>query len=59
VQERQAQQWRSSLQTYAFPVLGALLVRHVELPHILTVMGGVLRHGGAGGGGVVPLRRAG
>jgi integrase len=35
---KHAQQWRSTLQTYAFPVLGALLVRHVELPHILAVL---------------------
>lgn len=35
---KHAQQWRSTLDTYAMPVLGALLARHIELRHILAVL---------------------
>ena len=36
--EKHAKQWRGTLQTYAFPVLGALPVRSVELRHILATL---------------------
>ncbi len=35
---KHAQQWRNTLATYAFPVIGKLLVRDVELPHIRSVL---------------------
>ncbi len=31
-------QWRSTVETHAFPVLGNMLVRDIELPHILAVL---------------------
>jgi integrase len=35
---KHGQQWRNTLATYAFPVLGRLLVRDVEMPHVLKVL---------------------
>lgn len=35
---KSASQWRSSLETYAYPVLGKLLVRDVGLPQVLAVL---------------------
>jgi integrase len=35
---KHAAQWRSTLDTYAMPVLGALLARQIELRHILAVL---------------------
>lgn len=35
---KHAQQWTNTLQTYASPVLGELLVRDVELSHVLAVL---------------------
>ena len=35
---KHAQQWGNSLRQHAFPVLGALLVRDVALPHVLKVL---------------------
>lgn len=35
---RHAQQWRNSLATHAYPVLGQVLVRDIELPQILAVL---------------------
>lgn len=35
---KHAQQWENTLATYAGPVIGAMLVRHVETPHILAVL---------------------
>lgn len=35
---KHAQQWTNTLQTYASPVLGSLLVRDVELSHVLAVL---------------------
>ncbi len=35
---KHAQQWRNTLQTYAYPVIGALLVRDVELAHVLAIL---------------------
>jgi integrase len=32
------QQWRSSLEAYAFPILGKLPIDAIELPHILNVL---------------------
>lgn len=32
------QQWENTLATYAGPVIGAMLVRHVETPHVLAVL---------------------
>jgi len=31
-------QWRTTFETYAYPVMGELLVRDVELPHVLRVL---------------------
>ena len=31
-------QWRSSLKTYAYPHMGGLLVRDVDLPHVLAAL---------------------
>ena len=31
-------QWSSTLETYAYPVLGDMLVRDIALPHVLTVL---------------------
>jgi integrase len=35
---KHGQQWRNTLATYAYPVLGRLLVRDVEMPHVLKVL---------------------
>ncbi len=35
---KHAQQWENTLRTYASPVLGALLVRDVELKHVMAVL---------------------
>ena len=35
---KHAQQWENTLATYAGPVIGAMLVRHVETPHVLAVL---------------------
>ena len=35
---KHAQQWRNTLEQYAFPSIGPLLVRDVELPHVLKVL---------------------
>jgi len=35
---KHAAQWRSTLETYAFPAFGQLLVRDVTLPHILAAL---------------------
>ena len=32
------QQWENTLAQYAYPVMGSLLVRDVELPHVLAVL---------------------
>jgi integrase len=32
------QQWSSSLETYAYPVIGKLLVRDVDQPHIMQIL---------------------
>ena len=32
------QQWRNTLKTYAYPVIGKLLVRDVEIAHVLKVL---------------------
>ena len=31
-------QWRATVETHAFPILGNMLVRDVELPHVLAVL---------------------
>jgi len=31
-------QWQSTLQTYAYPVIGGVLVRELELPHVLRIL---------------------
>ncbi len=35
---KHAQQWRNTIQTYASPTIGKLLVQDVALPHILTIL---------------------
>lgn len=35
---KNAQQWQSSLEMYAFPHIGSLMVDQIELPHILSVL---------------------
>jgi integrase len=35
---KHAQQWRNTLEAYAFPVIGSMLVRDVELPHVLRII---------------------
>lgn len=35
---KHGQQWRSTLETYAYPVMGGLLVRDVAMPHVLAVL---------------------
>lgn len=35
---KHAQQWRNSLEAHAYPHIGAVLVRDIELPHILSVL---------------------
>jgi integrase len=36
--EKHRQQWRNTLNTYASPVMGSLLVRDVAMPHVLKVL---------------------
>ena len=36
--DRSAKQWRGSLKNYAFPVMGSLLVRDVDVPHVLAAI---------------------
>lgn len=36
--EKHAQQWRNTLETYAYPVIGSVLVRDVTLPQVLAVL---------------------
>jgi integrase len=35
---KHVQQWQNTLATYAFPVIGRLLVRDIGLPHVLKVL---------------------
>ncbi len=35
---KHAQQWRNTLDTYAYPLIGDLLVRDIGLPHVLAVL---------------------
>jgi integrase len=35
---KHGQQWRNTLETYAYPIIGAMLVRDVELPQVLAVL---------------------
>lgn len=35
---KHAQQWRNTLETYAYPVIGSLMVKDVDLSHILTIL---------------------
>ena len=35
---KHAQQWRDTLDTYAYPLIGGLLVRDIGLPHVLAVL---------------------
>jgi integrase len=35
---KHAQQWRNTLETYAYPKIGALLTRDVDLAHVLSVL---------------------
>ena len=35
---KHAQQWENTLATYAGPVIGDMLVRHIETPHVLAVL---------------------
>ena len=35
---KHGQQWRNTLKTYAFPVMGAMLVRDVEQAHVLKII---------------------
>ena len=35
---KHAQQWRNTLEQYAYPVIGPLMVRDVELAHVLKVL---------------------
>ena len=36
--EKHAAQWTSTLETYAYPVMGSLLVRDVAVSHVLAVL---------------------
>lgn len=36
--EKSAQQWHNTLETYAYPVMGNLAVRDVELSHVMAVL---------------------
>jgi hypothetical protein len=40
--DKHAQQWTNTLETYAHPVLGGMLVRDIGLPHVLGSYLGVL-----------------
>lgn len=35
---KHAAQWRSTVEAYAYPVIGNLQVRHVALPHVLAIL---------------------
>ena len=35
---KHAQQWRNTLESYAYPVIGEVFVRDVQLPHILQIL---------------------
>lgn len=35
---KHGQQWRNTLDTYARPIIGAMLARDVELPHVLAIL---------------------
>lgn len=35
---KHAAQWKSTLETYAYPVIGSLLVRDIELTHVLAIL---------------------
>lgn len=35
---KHGQQWRNTLETYAYPVIGKVMVRDIGLPHILRVL---------------------
>ena len=35
---KHAQQWRNTLNTYAYPIVGSLLVRDVDLPHVMQIL---------------------
>lgn len=36
--DKHGQQWRNTLGTYAFPIVGDMLVRHIELSHVLKIL---------------------
>jgi integrase len=36
--EKHRQQWRSTLQNYAYPVIGKMIVRDIDTPHILKIL---------------------
>lgn len=35
---KHAAQWKNTLETYAYPVIGSLLVRDIELAHVLAIL---------------------
>lgn len=35
---KHAQQWRNTLESYAYPLVGSLLVRDVALPHVISIL---------------------
>jgi integrase len=35
---KHAQQWENTLETYAYPVIGDMLVRHVNIGHVMTII---------------------
>jgi integrase len=35
---KHAQQWANTLEQYAYPVIGSMLVRDVQLPHVLRIL---------------------
>ena len=35
---KHAQQWENTLATYAYPVIGDMLVRHVNIGHVMTIV---------------------
>lgn len=41
---KHAQQWRTTLETYAYPVIGDVLVRDVSLPQVLAVLEPIWRN---------------
>jgi integrase len=40
---KHGQQWRNTIQTYANPIVGKLLVRDVALPHVLSILDPIWR----------------